>query len=96
MQFGICIGPVLGIPLVVFRKASGSGGSHIIVTAGPESSKVWTYDSWNDSFVAVEIPGGSSRNLSREIVRMYAIDSNYGNEDIVEEMTKEMITYRLP
>jgi hypothetical protein len=87
---------VLGIPLVVFRKATGSGGSRIIVAAGPVSAKVWTYDSWNDTFVAVDIPSGNSRVLSREIVRLYGLDSSSGTEDVVEVMTKEQIGYRLP
>ena len=95
MKYGVCIGSVSGISMVVFRKALGGSSQRLVVAAGPEADKVWTFDPWSNSFVAVDLPV-SSRELAREIVDLYSLDASASSEAIEATMTKEMITYRLP
>ena len=64
--------------------------------AGPSTGRVWTYDSWNDTFVAVDIPGGSANDFARTIKQVYSLPGGIGSEIIVAQMTKEQIGYRLP
>lgn len=96
-KLGLCVGPVRGFSLIVFRKAiSANTGNHYIAVCGSDAEHIWTYDSWIDSFVSVPLQGLTPRILSRAIVRMYGVDAIEGNEYVVENVSKTNVSFRLP
>lgn len=96
-SLGICIGPVRGFSLIVFRKRYDSNiDRNYISVAGTDESHVWCFDSWSNSFKSVDLQGTTPRVLGNAIARVYGVAPQGGIETVTDTVSKGKVTFRLP